>query len=67
MTSNIAWTAVASPSWIAITAGASGSNNETIAYSVAAKGTCAAKAGTISVNASSPTSPIFRLASPQVQ
>ncbi len=48
VTANVAWTAVANHAWITVTGGASGSNNGTVTYSVAAN-TGAARAGTITI------------------
>jgi hypothetical protein len=47
--SDCQWTAAASASWIAIVAGASGTGNGSIGYSVAANQTQAARTGTIAI------------------
>ena len=44
-----AWSAVSSVDWITITAGATGTGNGTVAYSVAANTTSAARAGRVTV------------------
>ena len=49
VTANVAWTAATNASWLAITAGASGSTNGAVTYSVRSNGTAVARTGTITV------------------
>ncbi len=53
VTTGVSWSAVSSASWIAITAGVSGSGNGVITYSVAANVLNASRTGTIGVNGQS--------------
>ena len=46
---NVSWTATTNVPWLAITAGASGSTNGTVTFSVASNGTVAARTGLITV------------------
>jgi len=50
VTANVAWTATTNMPWLAITAGASGISNGTVAFSVASNGLAQPRAGAIQVS-----------------